>query len=569
MALPVTLLLLNILNFVMAVIVTVYASSARKITSVRWMLLLVISFCVVSFCTLGGYISRDIEVQTLFLRMRFLTLGLLPPSWFLFIVSVYGKWKWLKNPWIVALFFIPGSITTLLTLVPQWNDFVIRDFSPVVVNGFSVLKYEGGVWFPYHYITATTLVILSVILGGYFFIKERGIRRRQIVLLITSSSLAAGVDIYCVVTNSPLRWLLLSSGTFIFCQLGIVISAWKLNLLNIMPLAMKRVFQEFPDPVFVIDGEKIIRAVNKAAIDFFGLKKVEGENFSDLLPNVKLCNGEVCLHNQFHEPHYFILSLEELVTSREDPSGQVVFFKEITVQKSIESRLNENLEFKARLLALVSHDLAGHIESQALITSSLQSEVEGTSLKNRVELLASSTMASQGFVDNIVSWVQGQGSHFELIRKEFEWNILIRECIEDLEYAWKPKKIDIQFESTHELLVGQGDSNMLASVVRNILSNAIRATPDNNQIQIFLSTFRNSVEVSFVDHGIGMNDELISDLNNDSTDLTFKSEMKTGYKSYGIGLKIVKYFISRHRGKFLIESQLGSGTRVSIGLPLR
>lgn len=500
--------------------------------------------------------------------MRFLSLGILPPSWFLFIISIYGKWDWIKRPWIVALFFIPGSITTIFTLIPKWNDLIVRDFSPVVVNGFSVLKYEGGVWFPFHYISATALVLLSVLFGIYFFFKEVGIRRQQVILLVTSSSLAAGVDIYCVLTNSPLRWLLLSSGTFIFCQLGIVLSAWKLNLLNIIPLAMTRVFQEFPDPVFVIDGDKIIRTANKAAMDFFGFAKPIGADFNKLLPQVTLTKGEICLYDRSHEPHFFSLMLEELVTGSGNPSGHVVFFKEITVQKSIEKRLNENLEFKARLLALVSHDLSGHIESQALITSSLQSEVEGTPLKDRVGLLASSAMASQGFVDNIISWVKGQGTHFELVRKEFEWNILIRETIEDLAFAWAPKKIDIRFESMQELLVGNGDSNMMASVIRNILSNAIRATSENEKIEIFLSTFNDGIELNFIDHGIGMNKEQLDILNEDLADFSFNTEIQTGFKSYGIGLKIVRYFIGLHKGKFLMESQTGLGTRVSVFLPL-
>ena len=568
MALPFTLLILNILNFIVAVVVVIFGSSFRKIASVRWMLLLVISFCIVSFCTLGAYISRDIEVQTLFYRMRFLTLGIIPTCWFLFIVSVYSKWTWPKKPWVVSIILIPGLITALCTLIPSWTDLVIKDFSPVVVYGFSVLQFQTGSWFRYHYLSAMTFVLLSILFGGYFFFQERGFRRRQVVLLILSSSFAAGIDIYCVLTNSPLRWLLISSGTFIFCQLGIVIAAWKLNLLNILPLAMTRVFQEFPDPVFVLDGEKIVRAANKSAISFFGLKKPKGLDFNKVLPHVPFVSGEVCLLNQFNEACFFSLSIEKLVSSGEDLSGYIVFFKEITVQKSIEKRLNENLEFKARLLALVSHDLSGQIESQALLSASLQDDAEGTVLKDKVGLLASSAQASQGFIENIMNWVKGQGTNFELIRKEFEWNMLIRESIEDLEYSWKPKRIRIHFDSTNELLIGMGDSNMLASVIRNILSNAIRATPDNKEIHVSLNATCNNVELKVIDQGMGMGQELLDNLNQQSTEFNFNTGIQSGFQGYGIGIKIVRHFLELHKGKFLIESNAASGTRVSITLPL-
>lgn len=567
MIIPLTLLLLNVFNFMMAVVVMIYIFPSHKLPPMRWLLLLITSFCIISFCTCGVYISKYFEAQILFSRMRFLALGILPSSWILFFSSVYGKPRWLQNKWVIGVILAPGLITTLMTLIPSLRDLIATDFSSISVAGLDVLQYKTGPWFMVHYSWALFLVFSAILLGIYLFIQEKGVRRHQVVILTICSMTAAAVDIYCVLTNSPLRWLMLASATFIFGQIGIVFSAMKLRLLNIVPLAMNRVFHEFPDPVIVIDGERIIRRVNKAAIVFFNLKDVIGLSFQQVLPDVELKEGEICLENNFHEKHYFNVTLEKLGTD-EDLSGQVVFFRQVTLQKGIEKRLNENLEFKARLLALIAHDLSGHIEAQALLSSSLKEEVEEKNIQETIELLTTSTIASQGFVENIMSWVRGQGTHFNPVRKNFEWNVLIKDCIEELETSCKLKNIEIVYDSSKWPLIGVGDSDMLIAVVRNLLSNSIRATPNKKKICVYLHAVGNNAEVTIIDEGIGMGKDLVEMIRNAPNDFSFNDSIETGFKSYGIGLMIVKHFIALHHGEISVESEIGSGTRASFYIPL-
>lgn len=382
------------------------------------------------------------------------------------------------------------------------------------------------------------------------------------LLLTLSGALAASVDIYCVVNNLAARWLLLSSGTFLFSQLGIMFAAWKLNLLSIVPLALSKVFQGFPDPLFVIDRDNKIRMVNRSASHFFSLKEVIGKSFDEVLPQVPLVDGELNLADRF-----FILNLEKLERNEDNFSGSIVIFKEITKQKIVEKKLNESLDFKAKLLALVSHDLSGQLESQAILSTSLQESVQGTSLKDKVAVLASSAVASQGFMHNLMSWVKGIGQQFDLSHKEFEWNILIKECIENLEFACRPKKITIHFESNISPLIGHGDSYMMESVVRNIISNAIKASSSEGVIYVLLQQVDGRVEVTVTDSGVGIDVEQLILLNKNESNLNLNHELSSN-QGYGIGLKIAKYFLKLHSGSLFIESSLGLGTRVNFSLPL-
>lgn len=560
MTIPIILLLCNILVFITAFVSLSYMITSWRQPSVRWLIILVGSFCVVSFCTLGVYIVRDVEIQILFSRMRFLTLGLLPPSWLLFLTSVYQRPKWLQRPIISFLIFLPGLVTSLLTVVPYWRDYVAFNFSPVEINHFVVLKYTMGPWFQYHYTWAMLLVGASLILGVYLFIQEKGIRRHQVIILTFCSVLAAAVDIYCVLSQSPMRWLMLASGTFFISLVGIVFSTAKLKLLNVTSLALNRVFQEFPDPVIVIDGEKKVRMANKASAEFFIIQNLIGKNIDNAI-QMGLVEGEVALFDLKGEKHFFNLSLDKLETDSEQISGQVVFFRRITLQKSIEKRLNENLEFKARLLSLIAHDLFGQMEAQALVSSSLQEEVNDESIRERIDLIASSTMVSQEFVENILSWVKSQKNDFEAIKKDFEWNTLIKECIEEQASVCKMKNIEIIFHSNTWPLIAQGDSNMLGSVVRNLLTNAIRATNNAQKINVNLFLIDQKIRVEIIDSGVGMNEEVLSKVRGLS--FAFPNENQSTFNSFGIGLMIVKRFLDLHHGEFFIESKLNEGTKVS------
>lgn len=565
MGIPVVLLLCNILVFVAAFTLLGYVASSWKHPSVRWLIILVASFSVISFCTLGVYIARDIEIQILFSRMRFLTLGLLPPSWLIFLSSVYQRPKWLQKPTVAFLIFLPGLVTTLFTIVPAWRDLVVTGFSSVEINHFVVLKYDQGVWFNFHYLWAMILVGSSLFLGAYLFYVEKGIRRHQVVILTFCSLMAAAVDIYCVLSDSTLRWLMLASGTFFMSMVGIIFSTLKLKLLNITSLAMDKVFQEFPDPVVVIDGDKKICMVNKAAGDFFHLQEIIGKNINHAIA-LNLVDGEVAILDLKGEKHFFNLSLEKLKTDSEHSSGQVIFFRRITLQKSIEKRLNENLEFKARLLALIAHDLFGQIEAQVLVSSSLHEDVNDESIRERINLLASSTIVSQEFVENILSWVKSQKNEFEMIKKDFEWNTLIKECIEEQMSLCKMKNIEIFLESNSFPLIGQGDSSMLASVIRNLLTNAIRATHNSQKIQVNLLIVGHKVRVEVIDTGVGMNEEVLNKVKELS--MAFPHENQSAFNSFGIGLMIVKRFLELHKGEFFIESKLNEGTIVAFEVSL-
>ena len=127
------------------------------------------------------------------------------------------------------------------------------------------------------------------------------------------------------------------------------------------------------------------------------------------------------------------------------------------------------------------------------------------------------------------------------------------------------KEIEITYAIPDNLIVF-ADENMLESIFRNLVSNAVKFTPVRGSVTISAKVGTdNSVIISVKDSGIGMNKNMLDNL--------FKLEVNTsrkgteGENSSGLGLFICKDFVEKHGGVLRVESEEGKGTTFFVILP--
>jgi two-component system sensor histidine kinase VicK len=102
-------------------------------------------------------------------------------------------------------------------------------------------------------------------------------------------------------------------------------------------------------------------------------------------------------------------------------------------------------------------------------------------------------------------------------------------------------------------------------VISNLISNAIKFSPNNADIKVKVANGNNEVKISVSDNGIGIPDNIKNDVFN-----TFTNAKRTGTageKSFGLGLSICRQIIENHNGKIWFESNAGKGTTFYISLP--
>ena len=567
MALTTILILSNLATFVLTIFTVIYTARLWRLRSIRWLLALSYTFIVGSFCLANVYIAPTVEQKILFLQLRVLGMCFLAPCWLYFISSVFDRWNWLHKKWVIAIMFAPSVLNFFMMLFPFSRELLFHSFEPFTGFGVTVAKFNFGSWYNPFYQWAMIQMLMSYIISIIAFVKSRGHRRAQVLILNVglTVSIAQSLIAYSFKSAMEVEWIMTNTFSLLSTQIGIMYALLRHRLMSVAPLAMVRIFEQLPDPVFVLDDEKRVMGISGRGIKFFNLKEnYIGRSFHDLLPHVSLVPGEAILRGADEKQYYFHLAIEKIGDEDSSP-GTVVFFRDIGIQKKTELQLNEGMEFRARFLALLAHDLTGFVESQMLIAHTLYKSI-GPEYQQQFELLENSSMASQNLINNVMDWVRNQPSGFVLIKKSFEWNTFIKEILEQTKDRAMMKGVEVVFTPSSNLLFAEGDSEMIASAFRNLLFNAIRATSAGKKIYITLAPSENHLEVRIRDEGCGISREELNRISESSKAFVLSGISKT--HGSGIGLMIARHFISLHQGNFRMSSEVGVGTEVLFSVPL-
>lgn len=559
------LMFLNVAIFIVAFSLIVFVYPVRRWPLARWLIVFVGSLCLISFFSLSVYSQESFEVKGMFSRLRFLGLAILAPSWLLFLSTSFQTWTWLQRRGVVAVLFFPALITIACTLVPALQNHLIRDFAEVQVLGLSVLSYKVGSWFPVHYLWSVTLILASFVLGVQIFIQGTSLQRRHLLFLISGSCISLAVDSYCVATNSPLRWAMLPAGTYFITEVAIAYGVFRYRLLASALIDMEKVYLHLPDPVLVIDERGKLAGYNHAAKNafFFSVSSL-GKALPDLISGLPAQKEEFEFVNMAGVSRFFEFSIRA-IGKDQDHHGEVIFFRDVTDHKENAKRLSENMEFRSRLMTLIAHDMFGHVQNQARLSEVLRDGVPLES-KELADLLSTSTQASRDFMGNILSWARTQEQAFHLVRKPFEINVLLEEILEELAGLYKAQKVTTSYQSDCRPLVVFGDSQMIGTATRNLLTNALRASSAGGNVQVAVSVGPQDVSVLVKDAGVGMTPEEIENLLSRQSRKVFgASSQKQGF---GFGFSLVRQFIDLHNGSISVDSALGRGTEVRFTIPL-
>jgi signal transduction histidine kinase len=152
---------------------------------------------------------------------------------------------------------------------------------------------------------------------------------------------------------------------------------------------------------------------------------------------------------------------------------------------------------------------------------------------------------------------------------QYKENLALQEVIQkvvDLMRAEaEDKRIDLQFSAPSEIPLIHADRNSMEEIFTNLISNAIKYTPEKGKVWVALSEERGFVKVSVSDTGIGIEEENLPRI----FDKFYRVKTKETRQivGTGLGLSIVKSIVAAHLGSISVESKAGAGTTFTILLP--
>lgn len=227
-----------------------------------------------------------------------------------------------------------------------------------------------------------------------------------------------------------------------------------------------------------------------------------------------------------------------------------------------EEQLQRSNDAKAQLISVISHDISSPVNSLFTYQQGILSQLDKLSkeeLVNNFEKINAHTKQVHSLVNNLLDYSFTQQNGFVCHYETFNLYAMVIECLQLFQQQAVSKSLRIEAKEIMNIKV-TSDKNLLRLVVRNLISNAIKYSPEKGTI-----TFRlDAVTKKFLvcDEGAGMNEQkkqMILKGNNQHSDLG-----TAGEKGTGLGMKIVKNAVSLLKTEMIIENNLPKGT--SIGL---
>lgn len=246
--------------------------------------------------------------------------------------------------------------------------------------------------------------------------------------------------------------------------------------------------------------------------------------------------------------------------------------KVLTVQKKELQNFTRELEIanktKDKFFSIIAHDLRGPLGNLMEFGEILWSkgdEIEEESKKKYIEIIAKDAKMTFNLLDNLLKWSLSNTGGIIPKFEQLNVNKIVKENFNFFKTTAKAKELTLR-DSLNEKIEFIADYDMLNTIVRNLISNAIKFTPNKGIIEILSrKTSDDRIEIGISDSGVGIEAEKLSKLFNLDSHITTPGT--NNEQGSGLGLKLCKEFIERNEGKIYAESELGNGTIIWISLP--
>jgi len=235
--------------------------------------------------------------------------------------------------------------------------------------------------------------------------------------------------------------------------------------------------------------------------------------------------------------------------------------------KESEKQLSELNRDKDRFITILAHDLRNPFNSilgyLELLTKNIRNyDIDKT--EKYINIVNNSAKKTFNLLEDVLMWARSHSGKLPFEPQKLVLKEAYGEVIESIEHQANEKRIAIDyFEPEKTTLFA--DLKMLKTILRNLISNAIKFTHTNGQITIFAQNNENQTTISVSDNGVGIEENI---KNNLWEVLRQYTSTGTAHESgTGLGLVLCKEFVEKHNGKIWVESEVGKGTTFTFVLP--
>ncbi len=335
----------------------------------------------------------------------------------------------------------------------------------------------------------------------------------------------------------------------------------------------------------VSESESKVVMASENYLDMIGIpgSAMSGKNMYDLFPadfaekmtaddwSVVSSQQVVYLEEELMGRNYTTIKFPILLDGKTMLAGYTI---DITERKRAEAELklkNEELNIindqKDKLFSIISHDLRNPFNSILGFSQLLLDQVkekEYNEIEKYANVINHSSLRAMDLLKNLIDWSQLQTGRIEFNPENFIVNDLLNYVLNLFSFITNQKSLRVSSSLSPELIVF-ADRNMIGTVLRNLISNAIKFTMPGGEITIFSCENQNGLTLSVSDTGVGIPENKLKMLFNTNKNISTTGTLNE--HGTGFGLILCKEFIEMHKGEIWVESKEERGSIFSFTIP--
>ncbi len=341
------------------------------------------------------------------------------------------------------------------------------------------------------------------------------------------------------------------------------------------------ILNNISDAIITIDSKGIIQTVNQIVEDMFGYSESEllQHNIKILLPepHARMHDGYLKRYQETKQKH-IIGKSRELEAQRKN--GEIfaieLFVHELALDEKHHflgiirdiSERKQMEQMKAEFISTVSHELRTPLTSikgsLGMVNSGILGELPEKA-QRMITLAHNNTERLILLVNDLLDMEKIQAGKMDLHLEKINLTQLVRDSIEANQAYAHNLSVEVVLLDSHQDCFVKADKNRLMQVMANLISNAAKYSPQNQQVEISLLTDKLSITVSIKDYGSGIPKEYHAKMFQKFTQVDSSDTRQKG--GTGLGLNITKAIVEHHGGHINFNSELNKGSTFFFVLP--
>ena len=333
---------------------------------------------------------------------------------------------------------------------------------------------------------------------------------------------------------------------------------------------LEKIFEHMADGVMAFNKQGVLVHVNSACYDMIGATSM-GPNFEQVFENIGLdVNFEELLAGKHYEhvdqiltlgDRYLKMHFDAYLNAKKETDGLVVVIQDVTKQQKLD-------QMRKEFVANVSHELRTPLTTVKSYTETL---IDGAIDERETAMHFLSVMEKEA--DRMTALVQDLLELSRIDNKQIQLEFIainlkpLLEEVLEAQYIHITKKghqLKVSYDKSKEYWI-EGDLSRIRQILHNILSNAIKYSPEAGILSVAMRNEEDSVIIEIADTGVGIPKEDLERIFERFYRVDKARSRKMG--GTGLGLSIAKELMLLHKGDIKIESTLGEGTKASLLFP--